>query len=259
MPERPSHAAHSILKRLGGLVRPMRTLLALCLLAFLPPASAGGVFDADVVTVEVADDRGPTCATPVAGLCLFNATGAGTWPGDREADVDQRIRSVTVTVDATTVKTAAGDAWVVPSSAKYNFSNASVPNPLFRLLTETYNSHPHEHPLDDRVWMEMDEEGVSFYYPEWYDPSQTHHYRIVYSDEGGGEYEQVGPYNDFGGSSTDQWFYDLGLFWCAEDDAECWEAWNNDEAYVWRDATPNAVFGLEYYDVEVRTEPEQEG
>ena len=230
---------------------------ALTLLLHL--ASGSGTLETAILVVTVENQFGDTCSTLVAEFCLLHVSGDGTLQ-NLTVNTYQRIEYVGIATDFSLFREHAGEYWLLEDrSVTLRGQDLYLPNPALRILTETWQQVPE---LIEDYWLRMNSTGVSVdhYGPSTTDPTgewDVRAFHVEYSSEQGVGYEQIGPLNAPAGSSTDRYVAQLPNATCFWKDMPVSDCRTFSGGIVDRshNLTPNVLFGAEFYDLQVATDP----
>lgn len=250
--------------RRAGRPHAARLRVAALLLAFLfaaaPLAAASGSVKTPVAVVEVENQFDDRCSMPVAGLCLVDVRHADD-PGNLSVDGYQRLEYVGVAPDFSLPRSVLGEAWVLPDDdIVIRGSQLYVRHGVFRAVTEAWPAVP-QASEDYQVRFEPYGFGLFFYGPSpldltgpWGDRNMT----AGYAEDAWITYEQVGPVNAPTGTNTDTFFLSditIPCLFIDEQMPHCKPTIQEQGRRV-VSAIPNATAGLEFYDVQVATDPQ---
>lgn len=225
------------------------TIAAAIILLSLPGGLAGGTLDAEVLYVDVRDQR-ESCSTPVAGFCSFDLK-AGEGLGDFEIDIVQNVSYVGL---ATELPLLPDD------SITLRGNDVVVMNPAPELLTNTWNQHAPELLSSEAAGVQLSQvKWVAYYQGPWVrDPAGEWRRNELGVEWANRDFYQVGPFNAQHEGQTDNLTSGIGgAPICGPADAEtsCDEA-EREVAAFWRSTTPNVRKGIQFWDFQVATDPE---
>lgn len=219
--------------------------LSILLSGGLPPVLAGGALDADVLFVQINDER-DDCEVPLAGFCSFDVSSDGT-AGNSVLDVYQEIHYVGI---ATDIPLLPDHSLIIRGNDVY------APNPIVPAATETWNAFkPNDHPGSDHAWVELTPHHAGiFYHGPWLGNLTGPWRDNGLGTEWGKDYHQIGPYNAPGGrgrtdnlSSGSGDVCDISGF-----TTECHQL-EEDVDSTWEATTPDIQIGYQFWDIQAAT------
>lgn len=237
----------------------MLRLFVLVMVLTIPAlVSAGTNQDLGVVVVTAENGFGNGCSHRLASTCAFNVTGDS--PQNLTIDTYQRVHYVGIATNGTHVEEATGLVWPLPdTSIGVSGSDIFIRHFLFQNASEAANGVRPPSPAGEYYYWRWTSDNITLHY---YGPSakersaapENRTWALAH-EEGGLGYDQQGPHNAPGGSSTDRYLAPASI-WCRglPEEGACRRK-VEDLVETQRNLTPNLVFGVEFYDAEVATDP----
>lgn len=224
-------------------------------------ADASTEVDAGALVVRVEDQRSDDCVrAAVARGCAFSST-VGEEGAAGRVDLYQEVHYVGVATDPSALPDPLRDLALLPDhSLVLRGGDLYLRNPAAPAAASTWrDAAPDVGGAPAGVILDSQEAGVYYEGPVLTDlagPSGRQELGVEYAHQGGGVgYEQVGPFHDPAGGSTDgMWpgFHHAACNWGVEE-AACYQAAASATGAV-EGATPNVEAGVQLHEVQVATD-----